>query len=149
MIEDQYVSYRTAILLKKYGFSGSSDKYYIYSYTTLLKTDSDFPIKCDLAFDDSSIDIIENQIPKDDITKFAAPTQSVALRWLREEKNIFVTVEMGCDVERECFYYYAPLASIYSTTDVRFVDFGEDLEFATYEGAIEHALQYILLNCLN
>ena len=67
---------------------------------------------------------------------YAAPTQSLLQRWLREEKGLHITVPFD---NNEFWWQIKNLANGDS-------EYGEALGFDTYELALEDALDYSLKN---
>lgn len=77
---------------------------------------------------------------------YAAPTQSLLQRWLREKKNIVFGIspmqEMDCD-------YLGWCATIYKVDDDGYgLSWQEELYYDTYELALEDALKYALENLI-
>jgi len=87
-------------------------------------------------------------------TLCSAPTQQMAMRWLREEHNIFIGVGIGEDLDGE--FGYMPFIHILdnlSCPDGKYVpDVDADdickLTPQTYEDSVEAALQYALTNLI-
>jgi hypothetical protein len=75
--------------------------------------------------------------PKGDCTQYACTLQ-MAIKWLREEKNIIVNVWYnGVDWDAE--YYNNEDENFYPTTDS---------SFNSYEEAVDAALKYVLENLI-
>ncbi len=80
-IEEDYCSFEISKLLKEKGFDESCNSFYIlldngeYRYTM-----SDFPYKNSCKYNVSS---------------FARPTHQMAMKWLREKKNIYIQIRFS------------------------------------------------------
>ena len=68
-----------------------------------------------------------------------APSQSLALKWLREEKGIIIIILHGCNVPIDNGWCFAIQQK------------GNDLSestYTSYEEAVEAALNYVLKNLI-
>ena len=136
MIKEEYVSFETAKLLKEKGFDVFGDG----SYGTETEVHREYsPF--------GKIRDISASRPSQ--KGYPAPTQQMAMRWLREEKNIGVfpatytiTNVEGMDVH----YTYGTAIVNLITHDLMLSDF---LPKDTYEDAIEVALRYCLENFIS
>ncbi len=121
MEKEQYVSLETSQLLKEKGFDWDTDK--VYERNLMACRYEDYPM----------------------------PTQATACRWLREEKGIHICGEIYKDYSEDAdgnivdewtywgwSFYWLPSGNIGLSS-------GSD-EFASYEEAVEAALQYCLKN---
>ena len=117
MVTEQYVSFETARLLKEKGFDEKCFGFYNGKGeidTTFGRwTNDDFIIK----------------------SYVAAPTQQMAMRWLREEKNIHIDI------------YWLSIRKQYHSEIIE-GEKGSDDNFNTYEDAVEYALKYCLTKLL-
>lgn len=127
MSKEQYVTFEVARLLKDKGFDWDIRQYYALDSKTNV---------WDLEYDDSkgNYNIYgENLI--------SAPTQQMAMRWLREEKGVHI--------------YPIPITGFNYMVAV-YVEQGNGTESRTvlentcnaYEDAVEAALQYVLTNLI-
>lgn len=128
MIHDEIVTYEVAKLAKEKGFDVPTAEFY----------NDDGNIGCyPRAFN-------HNEFPDGD---YAAPTQSLLQRWLREEKGLCISVEayptlaiMG----KVCFAWV-----IKSGSDGHFMETNDSFQtFSTYELALEDAIKYALENLI-
>lgn len=123
MIKEDYVSFEVAKLLKEKGFNGEWHKYY-WGY---------FPGKEFLTEGSFS--------PEYD---YPAPTQQMAMKWLREttnyELNVFCS-EVDKNFKRGYSY------DIFNVVDAEEKSHQEH-GFNTYEDAVEAALEYVLKNLI-
>lgn len=137
MIQEAYVSFKTAKLLKRKGFDcecylfySKEGKCYWYRVDGILETISN--IHCPTR-------LIE--------VNCTAPTQQMAMRWLRENHHIHIMVDcLGSS-------NYLPTIQITNSSKDVTVEGSESRiggnGFDTYEEAVESALQYVLRNFKN
>lgn len=125
------VAYKTASLLKEVDFNEITDYYYPVGSIEPIRTLDYWNMY------DSTI---------------ACPTQSLAQKWLREVKNIFVYVENWYDVEaqtirNDMFYwvfYTKVVVDVNSDIDNDEWFDDEETKYSTYEEALEVGLQEAL-----
>ena len=124
MITEDYVSFETAKLLKNKGFNGVCRYYYPDSHTQLI----------------SYLDCKQSDMFGSEAC--IAPTQSMAMKWLREEKRTAIIIEF--DVTKRGFCPY-----------VHQLDY--DMEWVVkwrinmpmkYEEAVEAGIKYCLKNLI-
>lgn len=75
----------------------------------------------------------------------AAPTQSLLQRWLREKKNIHISIDYQQGVDEECPSYNYSVYQWPINTDAFVSEEWKD-GYSTYELALEDALKYALEN---
>ena len=121
MIEESYVSFDTAKLLKEAGFNVPICKHYTRSEATWTTAVPEI-------IDDSK-----------DCTWFPCPTQALAARWLREVHYFAVCIWFSKDHEK-WFYAYGDMQNITFDTDYNISGY----EYETYEAALESGLQNAL-----
>ena len=73
MIKEQYVSFEVAVLLQNKGFDES-----VHAWHSV--------------FDKTNVDFSLGEAPH---CKIPAPTQQMAMRWLREKHNIHISITFG------------------------------------------------------
>lgn len=133
---EEFVSLETAELLKKAGFDWECASYYqagyFHPYTTnnasrLVMTDC-------------------NNAP-DYMEQFSAPTQAVAMRWLREVKGWSATIQHAYDNIHDKWIYQTVITNIQEEdiTDSTDLFYGKE----TYEQASEKGIQECLKIILN
>ena len=132
MITEDYVSYEVAKLLKEKGFN----EYCLKNYWSSDKELHDW--KWELSYNRNSD---ENRNTKD----CAAPTHQMAMKWLREEKNIFIVIEPHAyDYinEKNSSYVYSLWQgdNYYENPELK--------SYSSYEEAVEAALKYTLENLI-
>ena len=114
MIKEAYVSFEVAKLLKEKGFVTPCDWLYC--------SNGDFG----------------HRNPLWDKEMFTAPTQQMAVRWLREEYEISIEVSA---LKRHRWVY-----TIYRLLEERVVEIWNDGTYVSYEDAVDAALKYCLEN---
>ena len=124
MIEETYVSFETAKLLKEKGFPQSIFRcHYIIDNNINYKS---FENRC--GFGD--YDII-------------APTLEMAMKWLREVYKIFIEISVSIDLNGNYHYGYSILNRECEYIRKGYTDFNWN-----YEQACEAALKYCLKNLI-
>jgi len=143
-MKDELVTFETAKLLKEKKFNLGGQ----FSYTEYLKThksdNPSFRMKKGEVELDSSFYFINNH-PACDISNknyiiYAAPTQSLVQRWLREIHNILVFVNYRSFGVKECDGWYYHIG--------KSVDHYSSDQFKTYEEAMEVGLIEVLKQIL-
>jgi hypothetical protein len=125
MIEEAYVSFETAKLLKKKGFNEPClwgyDPYGA-SFARILH---------------------EPQNSELNEYEYSKPTQQMAMRWLREEHNVYINIAPTHNVvDGSINFLWLTYSSDYSVT-------GDcDIFYPTYEQAVEAAINYCLENLI-
>ena len=121
MVTEQYVSFETARLLKEKGFDG--DCFAAYNVGGNIESAMEL-------YGEETIG--NGECGEGDI---AAPTQALAMRWLREEKNIHIDI------------YWLSIRKQYHSEIIE-GEKGSDDNCDTYEDAVEYALKYCLTKLL-
>lgn len=121
MIEESYVSFDTAKLLKEAGFNVPICKHYTRSKATWTTAVPEI-------IDDSK-----------DCTWFPCPTQALAARWLRELHHYAICVWFSKDHEK-WFYAHGDMDNIAFDTDYNISEF----IFDSYEEALEVGIVQVL-----
>ena len=136
MIKEAYVSFEVAKLLKEKGFTEECEYFYDW-----YKESESYHI-C------SNGGTCNNEKYPDE---YSMPTHQMAMAWLREEKNIFISICNGnhCKFDKnipsETVYYFFTITNSYGVYKEEEQCFDE---FKTYEEAIEAALKYCLKNLI-
>lgn len=123
-MKEAYVSFEIAKLLKEKGFDWECIGYYVNDeptevyYSFLGETNSTWEPRC-----------------------CSAPTQQMAMRWLREEKGVFVDIRVYSGLPVQFGY---DISVLYP--DKTLVDKGGMFGFSSYEEATEKGLKYVLQN---
>ena len=119
MIEEQFVSFDTAKLLKEAGFD-------VPCYMQYSERGVQWDASCPENFNA-------------DDWGCSCPTQALAARWLREVHHFAVCVWFSKDHEK-WFYVYGDMQNITFDTDYDISEY----EYETYEAALESGLQVAL-----
>ena len=123
-ISEDYISFEAAKLLKEKGFPQSTFRcHYIIDGNSHYKS---FENRC--GFGD--YDII-------------APTLAMAMKWLREEYDLYIEVSLSCDREDKNAKIFD--ASIFNLQNQRYKKIGN---IQGYEQACEVAIRYCLENLI-
>lgn len=133
-MKDQYVSFDVAKLLSEHGF----DEPCKTSYS-----------KLDKKLEETAISDWGK------VNQYKAPTQSLAMRWLREEYNLFIEIQCyGCEADEKAHFEFSYVISEYVQIDnkicttVGLEEKKAKSQFKSYEEACEAAIKYCLENIL-
>lgn len=130
MSEEAYVSFETAKLLKEKGFNGHCHVVHINNHNSIIGK----------VISNSELTTThEYKFCKDQENCITIPTQQMACRWLREEKNIDI-IPLHERLPRGC--YWCRIEYNLLTVHQQFPI------YSTYENAVEAALQYVLNNLI-
>lgn len=128
MIKEAYCSFEVAKLLKEKGFNWDCITYYVDSehdnvkYSMLFENNTTWEERC-----------------------YSAPTHQMAMKWLREEKNIFIVIEPHAyDYVNEKNESY--VCSLWVGDN--YYEYIESRDYPSYEEAVEAALKYVLKNLI-
>jgi len=140
MITEDYVSFETAKLLKEKGFDESISMVYM-SYGHLRKLN-----RYDSIRNSNYNDITKNYF------EYTAPTLQMAMKWLREDKKILISI--FCHIDKGYWfciqhfidspYKFATSESIHRKEEI----LGKIQYYDTYEQACEAAIKYCLKNLI-
>ncbi len=134
MIKEAYCSYEVAKLLKEKGFDGGGGDCECHMFYCEYTEERIMPI-CEIAL-----------VP-DNEEVFFVPTHQMAMKWLREEKNISIILD---DSETPLSYRYVirryGINNKYSKVVV--FEVKSDTLYIKYEEAVETALKYSLENLI-
>lgn len=129
-IQEDYVSFETAKLLKEKGFDG----YLLQKYD-----DEGY-----LSF--NHVGYINSDKPCDDFYALA-PTLQMAMKWLREKYKIMITIipqEVNVGVDRMCYAIYRITEDLYQPLCNGKVDNLVDSYEETVEAAIKYCLEHLI-----
>ena len=142
MIQEEYVSFEIAKLLKEKGFDADCPKR--YSLIDIKGWDGDImvDISKNSRYSEAMIYIKES---------ICCPTQSLAMRWLREEHHIHIEFSPYTK-DKQVLYDYVILQQVFhhkhlSDGELE-VKYNEDLGDLSYEEACETAIKYCLENLI-
>lgn len=125
MIEEQFVSFDTAKLLKEAGFDVPVYKH--YTKTGAIWTSA----------------MPEKYNDKMDYMCFPCPTQALAARWLREVHHYAVCVWFSKEHDK-WFYAYGDIENMVFDEEYSISEF----IYETYEAALESGISFILKNLI-
>ncbi len=133
MIQEDYVSFETAKLLKEKGFKGDCIMSYIDN-ELINVYDDDYPSMYEL--ENTGDDVVD------------APTLQMAMKWLREVHKLHIEFVLNQDVQDENAvienYYHFNVSRL-----DRFANEGGDCKFYKfYEEACEAAIKHCLENLI-
>ena len=129
MIEEAYVSFETAKLLKDKGFDESCRYYYVNNGN--------------LMFTEEYLHNSEIKYGTYPGCVCTAPTQQMAMRWLREAHNIFIEIGTSIDLNGNYHFSYTILDK-----ECKYVRRGYTSFDWSYEDAAEEAIKYCLENLI-
>lgn len=143
-MNEAYVSFEVAKLLKEKGFD-----WFTYAYYTKDDVDE----KPYFGMENLCSDNWNGEVDEVNDLWFSAPTQQMARRWLREEKGIHISADIYKDSSNDADgnvvdewtywawdFYWLPSGNI--------GDKGGYDQFDSYEDAIEAALEYCLTHLI-
>ena len=140
MIQEAYVSFETAKLLREKGFDEDIDLWYDEKGDKFFKYH--YEIKKDWR-------VRQNQ------QVYQCPTQQMAMRWLREVHNIVICAEIGNENDKGNTNYSNPdrWHWFFDLTNEKGVVIEPESdyilnEFDSYEDAVEAAIKYCLTNLI-
>jgi len=143
MIKEDYISFETAKLLKEKGFVGSGDigsrcgfyseKDYETGHGIITKTGREVG----LVYDDLDNSELERY-------EYLRPTLQMAMKWLREDKNVDIEISVYSKGFDGTLTYCADILLYGSRLIVKQPIIGK-----TYEKTCEKAIQYALKNVLS
>ena len=135
MIKEDYVSFETAKLLKEKGFTENC----IMRYNRVG-------------------DLVEEAYKFNwnfQTIDYSAPTLQMAMKWLREEYNLFIEIQCyGCEANEKAHFEFSYVISEYVQFDNKIcTTVGLDekkakSQFKSYEEACEAAIEYCLKNLI-
>lgn len=134
MTKEDFCSYEVAKLLKEKGFDETCYACYEY-FSSSITMYSGWPFEYKGEVVNSSKDRIK------------CPTHQMAMKWLREEHKIMITIipqEVNVGVDRMCYAIYRITEDLYQPLYNGKVDSLVD----SYEETVEAALKYCLENLI-
>lgn len=146
MITEQYVSYEIAILLREKGFNESTEHKILY----VIKQ---FSTGCHWNSCTYKIGDITREY--NDACCISIPTLQMAMKWLREEQNLFIEIQCyGCEANEKAHFEFSYVISeyvqfdnkIYTTVGLK--ERKAKSRFSSYEEACEEAIKYCLENLI-
>lgn len=123
MVKEVYVSYETAKLLKEKGFSSDD---------------------CHTAYDEDKGFFWYGDYSKDRKGIVDAPTQAMAMKWLREVHHYYIQIMLDSWACEGHMGYYVVIQKTDSDFEMMLQDVVDEVFYQTYEEAAEAAIGYIL-----
>ena len=140
MIQEDYVSFETAKLLKEKGFDVPCNTFFVVGENKKDRTKERFSYSSVIADRNS----YNSELPEHEYV--SAPTLQTAMKWLREVHNLSV------EVYRTACGYVSCIVAIPSGTDIKFLEEeGDDLpsgQYTTWDKACEAGIKYSLENLI-
>lgn len=136
MIKEAYVSFEVAKLLKEKGF----DEYGTYFYT--LKDEGCEGYKSNRTLGEFA----HNSDPNLKDRAVSCPTHQMAMKWLREKYNIYISIQPDFPSDKDYKMYWCWSANILHENCISMK--GYQCYIETYEEACEAAIKYCLENLI-
>ena len=136
MIKEAYVSFEVAKLLKEKGF----DEYGMYFYT--LKDEGREGYKSNRTLGEFA----RNSDPNLKDRAVSCPTHQMAMKWLREKYNIYISIQPDFPSDKDYKMYWCWSANILCENCISMK--GYQCYIETYEEACEAAIKYSLENLI-
>lgn len=137
MITEDYISFETAKLLKEKGFEYNPDE----SYWLIDANNTMYWISSIGAYDYVDVPTESFQRPKNG---YRLTTQAMAMKWLREEKHIYIQVMLDSWACGGHSGYYVVIQKTDSDFEMMLQDAVDEVFYQTYEEAVEAAIKYCL-----
>ena len=142
-IKEDYVSFETAKLLKEKGFNAEIDTYY--------STEGEFKIWCP----NERKSYLTNDGNETWWWKCIAPSQSMAMKWLREVHHVEISITFGfpfIDVKQQYKYFWSVVKVCnnhleFPMDDTINATYNEEIA-DSYEQAVEAGIKYCLKNLI-
>ena len=131
MIEEAYVSFEVAKLLKEKGFDEKC--FALYSPDGIL-------IQSGIRLNNTQVSKVKGS--------YSAPTIQMSMRWLREIHNISIEISSFWNGSNDDSYKFSKYTYGFRVDTPNFTDRYRKSEFDTYEDAVEVAIKYCLKNLI-
>ena len=131
MIQEDYVSFETAKLLKEKGFDESVNRFYeIYAGTPYSSLRSEYPL-------------VKTEYCRNSFTtNYAAPTLQMAMKWLREVHDLHIIAYPFKSGDDTSIKHYC--CQVFKTFNLLGYEKYVNETLTSYEEAVEAALKYCL-----
>lgn len=136
MIKEEYISFEVAKLLKNKGFDSKCRYYYIQT-KEMFEIDTRYHTAL------TTQELLDLQIIGEKEDRYAAPTQAITMRWLREVHKLYIEITPSSKTNEFIVDSYR-IDIVTKTFDTIYVSSGYD----TYEQACEAAIKYCLENLI-
>lgn len=141
MITEDYISFETAKLLQEKGFEYNPDE----SYWLIDANNTLYWISSIGAYDYVDVPTESFQRPKNG---YRLVTQAIAMKWLREEKHIYIQVMLDSWACGGHSGYYVVIQKTDSDFEMMLQDAVDEVFYQTYEEAAEAGIKYCLENLI-
>lgn len=139
MVEEAYVNFKVAKLLNEKGFIIDSSQDY-----WKIGQDGTMYFMCSIgSYTDNPNDKLSFYRPKE---SYPCPTQQMAMRWLREKYNIYISIQPDFPSDKDYNMCWCWSASILHENCISLK--GCQCYIETYEEAIDSAIEYVLENLI-
>jgi hypothetical protein len=144
-ITEDYCSFEIAQLLKEKGF----DEYCLFCYEqNVFSHTTNFTLERAL-YREILIGIKNSEFEENAIHNvFTAPSQSRALKWLREVHHYYIQIMLDSWACGDHLGYYVVIQKTDSDFEIMLQDAVDEVFYQTYEEACEAALKYTLENLI-
>lgn len=139
MITEDYVSFEVAKLLKEKGFNEFTYSYY---------SKDDEESEPELCMENLCSDNWNGTPDEVNDLWFSAPTLSMTMKWLREEKDIYIQVMLDGWACGGHLGYYVVIQKTDLDFEMMLQDAVDEVFYSTYEEACEAAIKYCLENLI-
>lgn len=141
MVQERYVGFKTAKLLKEKGFDGSCTRYYQYHNEDINGNGAALMFASDLKnFCYVTEHLLNKYFDNVNNTVILAPTQAVVMQWLREHNIDIIPFHEIFDGD----VYWCRIEKKYG--NLLHTELQQDPVYKTYEEAVEEAIKYSLEN---
>ena len=154
MITEDYCSYEVAKLLKEKGFDESTNFVWYQHLPISLdcrnlvnKKARDYFYTDETTEHHSSYRNSRNKPEYIHGDIFSCPTHQMAMKWLREEKNLFIDISFINHYTKDEILHTGWCFAVFHLNNFD-EPYYKDIEYSTYEQAVEAALKYSLENLI-
>jgi len=149
MITEDYVSFKTAKLLKKKGFDGPCYKVWESHDDSQTLVGALWFVEGETVVNKESVDAAAKQYADEyninnKVEGYLAPTLQMAMKWLREVKHYYIQVMLDGWACGGHLGYYVVIHKTDSDFEMMLQDAVDEVFYETYEQAAEAAIKYCL-----
>lgn len=141
MIQEDYVSFETAKLLKEKGFDLPCHATYDTAVTGGKPKFSEYEVLNYFPYGMKNSDDKYSMV-------ISAPTLQMAMKWLREEKHYYIQVMLDGWACGDHSGYYVVIQKTDSDFEMMLSDAVDEVFYQTYEEACEAAIKYCIENLI-
>ena len=157
MIQEDYVSFEIAKLLKEKGFDSKCRYVWIFDKANdpqdtdgICKVCAEHVMEGESFIDNSDIKKVSEyeSWPEDYHKAYICPTLQMTLKWLREVHHLYIQVMLDSWACGGHMGYYVVIQNTTSDFEMMLQDALDDVFYDTYEEACEAAIKYCLDNLI-